>query len=130
MVQNVNGSTPIPSNIENDKSASAPVYADNNFSRFNVSKSPVKRRYSGIKTSDNIPKKGIKARKIASQNVIEAKIRVSKNQSAVVKNMLNSNKEDSDKSVFEKKFENNFINNLRKKGLKGAKGTRALLNRQ
>lgn len=130
MVQNVNGSTPIPSNIENNKPASAPNYADHNFSRFNVSKSSVKRRYSGIKTSDNFPKKPIKARKIASQNVIEAKIRVSKNQSAVVKNMLDSNKEDSDKSVFEKKFENNFINKLRKKGLKGVKGARDLSKTQ
>ena len=130
MVQSVNGSTPVPSNIENNKAASAPVYADNKFSRFNVSKSPLKRCYSGINTSGKVPTKPINARKIASQNVIEAKVRISKNQSAVVKNMLNSNKADSDKSVFEKRFENNFINKLRKKGLRGVKGTLALSKKQ
>ncbi|MBO9481642.1 hypothetical protein [Salinisphaera sp. G21_0] len=85
MVQSVNGSTPIPSNIENNRPASAPVYAEKKFGRFNVSRSSIKRCFSGVKTSGKAPKKPIKDRKIAAQNVIEAKIRVSKNQSAVVK---------------------------------------------
>ncbi|USE34206.1 hypothetical protein [Endozoicomonas sp. SCSIO W0465] len=44
--------------------------------------------------------------------------------------MLNSEKPDAGKGIFEQKFENNFINNLRKKGLIGVKGADALSKTQ
>lgn len=130
MTQLVTGFAPIPSNIEQNKPASTPARTEGNFGRFNITRSSIKQYFSNITRSSTAPKKPIKNRKVAVQNIIESKIRISKNQSAAVKKMLDSNKPEASKSNFEKKFENNFIKNLEQKGISGVNSSDALSKTQ
>ena len=117
----ITGKGSIPSSLSISPSANPEISkkAEKKFSSFTVSKVDVERKMPGADqgAAKAVPEKKIDTRKIARQSVVETKIRLSKNQSQVVQNLLSSEKDTSEMGRFEKRFKREVIGERRKRGL-------------